>query len=100
MPPSLMVGGEAFTLTAGTGGSVWPNEGGANLAVPPSEKVRVRPCPELTSNCQSCLPSNPRHLLTFRELHQNSPRAVLLSGDDEFRVLSHGVIAAPWWADF
>lgn len=39
-----------------------------------------------------------RHLRTFRELHPNAPRGVLLSCDPEIRGLSPGIIAAPWWA--
>lgn len=39
-----------------------------------------------------------RHLRTFRERHENSPRAVLLTCDPEIRVLDAGVVAAPFWA--
>lgn len=39
-----------------------------------------------------------RHLRTFRERNDNSPRAILLSCDAEIRELEQGVIAAPWWA--
>lgn len=43
-------------------------------------------------------PSESRHLRTFRERHQNSPRGLLLSCDPQIRILQPGVIAAPWWA--
>lgn len=39
-----------------------------------------------------------RHLTTFRERHTNTPRAVLLSGDPQIRVLKPGILACPWWA--
>lgn len=39
-----------------------------------------------------------RHLRTFRERHENSPRAVLLTSDPEIRALDAGIVAAPFWA--
>lgn len=39
-----------------------------------------------------------RHLVTFRERHANTPRAVLLSCDPQIRVIRPGVLACPWWA--
>lgn len=42
--------------------------------------------------------SDARHLRTFRERHQNAARGILLSSDASIRVLSPGIIAAPWWA--
>lgn len=39
-----------------------------------------------------------RHLLTFRERHSNTPRAVLLSCDPQIRVIRPGILACPWWA--
>jgi hypothetical protein len=39
-----------------------------------------------------------RHLRKFRELHSNARRGVLLSADPRIRMLSQGVVAAPWWA--
>jgi len=39
-----------------------------------------------------------RHLRTFRERHTNAARGILLSSDPAIRVLSPGIIAAPWWA--
>jgi len=39
-----------------------------------------------------------RHLRKFRELHAQAPRGILLSSDPGIRVLSPGIIAAPWWA--
>lgn len=42
--------------------------------------------------------SDGRHLRTFRELHANATRGLLLSCDETIRVLGSGVLAAPWWA--
>lgn len=42
--------------------------------------------------------SDARHLCTFRERHPNAMRGIVLSSDVSIRVLSPGVIAAPWWA--
>jgi predicted AAA+ superfamily ATPase len=39
-----------------------------------------------------------RHLVTFRGRHANTPRAVLLSGDPQIRVIRLGILACPWWA--
>jgi predicted AAA+ superfamily ATPase len=39
-----------------------------------------------------------RHLVTFRERHPNTPRAVLLSCDPQIRVIRPGILACPWWA--
>lgn len=39
-----------------------------------------------------------RHLVTFRERHANTPRAVLLSCDPQIRVIRLGILACPWWA--
>ena len=39
-----------------------------------------------------------RHLVTFRERHGNTPRAVLLSCDPQIRVIRPGILACPWWA--
>lgn len=39
-----------------------------------------------------------RHLVTFRERHANTPRAVLLSCDPQIRVIRSGILACPWWA--
>ncbi|HUK01891.1 MAG TPA: hypothetical protein VLW26_06390, partial [Steroidobacteraceae bacterium] len=39
-----------------------------------------------------------RHLVTFRERHANTPRAVLLSCDPQIRVIRPGILACPWWA--
>lgn len=39
-----------------------------------------------------------RHLRKFREDHGEARRGLILSGDSEIRVLSPGIIAAPWWA--
>ncbi len=39
-----------------------------------------------------------RHLRTFRELHRNSPRGLLLSSDPQIQRLDGEIIAAPWWA--
>ncbi len=39
-----------------------------------------------------------RHLVTFRERHANTPRAVLLSCDPHIRVIRPGILACPWWA--
>lgn len=39
-----------------------------------------------------------RHLRTFRERHDNTPRALLLSCDADIREIGQGIIAAPWWA--
>lgn len=39
-----------------------------------------------------------RHLLTFRERHANTPRAVLVSCDPQIRVIRPGILACPWWA--
>ncbi len=42
--------------------------------------------------------SEARHLRTFRERYANSARGLLLSSDREIRIISPGVIAAPWWS--
>lgn len=42
--------------------------------------------------------SDARHLRTFLQLHAESTRAVLLSGDPDLRMLPSNVLAAPWWA--
>lgn len=39
-----------------------------------------------------------KHLRTFRERHGNAPRGLLLSADPGIRILTGGIIAAPWWA--
>lgn len=39
-----------------------------------------------------------RHLITFRERHTNTPRAVLVSCDPQIRVIRPGILACPWWA--
>jgi uncharacterized protein len=39
-----------------------------------------------------------RHLRAFVERHPEAVRAMLLSTDHAIRVLTDGVIAAPWWA--
>jgi predicted AAA+ superfamily ATPase len=41
--------------------------------------------------------SDARHLRTFRERNANSPRGILLSSDEDTRVLAPGIIASPWW---
>lgn len=42
--------------------------------------------------------SEAKHIRTFRERHDNSPRGLLLSCDPSIRVVAPGVIASPWWA--
>jgi len=42
--------------------------------------------------------SEARHLRTFRERHPNATRGIVLSSDTSIRVLSPGIIAAPWRA--
>ena len=42
--------------------------------------------------------SDAHHLRRFRTDNSNAPRAVLLSCDPYIRVLTDGIIAAPWWA--
>jgi uncharacterized protein len=42
--------------------------------------------------------SEARHLRTFRDRHSNAPRGLLLSCDEEIRLLAPGIVAAPWWA--
>ncbi|MBV6496462.1 MAG: hypothetical protein DCC44_00675 [Acidobacteria bacterium] len=39
-----------------------------------------------------------RYLVAFREKYANTKRGVILSCDPEIRLLSNGIIAAPWWA--
>lgn len=39
-----------------------------------------------------------RHLRRFREHHVHASRCIVLSTDPGIRVLSPGIIAAPWWA--
>lgn len=39
-----------------------------------------------------------RHLVTFRERHPTTPRAVLLSCDPQIRVIRPGILGCPWWA--
>lgn len=39
-----------------------------------------------------------RHLRKFCSEHQHAPRGMLLSADANIRVMSGGIIAAPWWA--
>jgi hypothetical protein len=39
-----------------------------------------------------------RHLRTFRAMHSNAPRGLLLYGGPGIRILTDGIIAAPWWA--
>jgi predicted AAA+ superfamily ATPase len=39
-----------------------------------------------------------RHLTTFRERYPSAVRGLLLTCDPEIRVLSPGILAAPWWA--
>lgn len=42
--------------------------------------------------------SEARHIRTFRDGHSNSPRGLLLSCDPQIRLLSTGIVGAPWWA--
>jgi predicted AAA+ superfamily ATPase len=39
-----------------------------------------------------------RHLHRFRNDHPTAVRGLLLSSDDEIRVLAPGILAAPWWS--
>lgn len=39
-----------------------------------------------------------RHLRTFRERHNGTPRGILLSCDPEIRSLDQGILACPWWS--
>jgi uncharacterized protein len=43
-------------------------------------------------------PSEARHIRTFRERHKGVTRGVVLSCDQDIRLLTEGVIACPWWA--
>lgn len=42
--------------------------------------------------------SDAKHVRTFCDRHAKSPRGLLLSCDSEIRVITPGIIAAPWWA--
>ena len=39
-----------------------------------------------------------RHIETFRQRHDNTPRGVLVSCDPAIRMLKPGIVACPWWA--
>jgi predicted AAA+ superfamily ATPase len=39
-----------------------------------------------------------RHLRTFRDRHERSPRGVLLTCDPEIRLISENIVACPWWS--
>jgi len=47
---------------------------------------------------RSVVSGDSRHLRRFRDSYLNARRGILLSGDPDIRVLSPGIIAAPWWA--